>query len=103
MTAIAGTIFDPAVNPLSPYKVGDNVAPVFRLPYAPQDILNATADWTMFHTRGGSLELALNYRYQGRQYDTAPTGPAVPGSTGVLLHPRPRTARRQAALELQPG
>ena len=81
MTAIAGTIFDPAVNPLSPYKVGDNVAPVFRLPYAPQDILNATADWTMFHTRGGSLELALNYRYQGRQYDTAPTGPAVPGST----------------------
>jgi len=81
VTAIAGTIFDPAVNPLSPYKVGDNVAPVFRLPYAPQDILNATADWTMFHTRGGSLELALNYRYQGRQYDTAPTGPAVPGST----------------------
>ncbi len=80
VTAIAGTIFDPAVNPLSPYKVGDNVAPVFRLPYAPQDILNATADWTMFHTSGGSLELALNYRYQGRQYDTAPTGPAVPGS-----------------------
>ena len=29
----------------------------------------------------GNLELYLNYRYQGRQYDTAPTGVNVPGST----------------------
>jgi iron complex outermembrane receptor protein len=80
VTVIAGTIFDPTVNPLSPYHVGDNVASVFRLPYAPNGILNLTADYAMLHTTSGSLELSLNYRYQGRQYDTATTGPAVANS-----------------------
>ena len=34
--AIAGTVFDPAVNPGSPYKVGDNVSSLFRVAYAPE-------------------------------------------------------------------
>jgi iron complex outermembrane receptor protein len=80
VTAIAGTIFDPAVNPASPYKVGENVAPLFRLPYAPNNILDVTMDWTLMHAQGGNLELFLNDRYQGRQYDTATTGVLVPGS-----------------------
>jgi iron complex outermembrane recepter protein len=80
VNALAGTIFDPATNPASPYHVGDNVASLFRVPYAPNNILNANLDWTMLHHEGGSLELYLNYRYQGRQYDTAPTGVNVPGS-----------------------
>ena len=80
VTAIAGTIFDPAVNPASPYKVGQNVAPLFRLPYAPNNILDVNMDWTLFHAQAGSLELFLNDRYQGRQYDTATTGVLVPGS-----------------------
>jgi iron complex outermembrane receptor protein len=80
VNALAGTIFDPAVNPASPYKVGDNVASLFRVPYAPNNIVNANIDWTMLHREGGSLELFFNYRYQGRQYDTAPTGVDVPGS-----------------------
>jgi iron complex outermembrane recepter protein len=80
VTAEAGTIFDPAVNPLSPYTVGQNISPLFRLPYAPNNILGLNADWTMLHAQGGSLELFLDYRYQGRQYDTAPTGVGVPGS-----------------------
>jgi len=75
-----GTIFDPAYNPLSPYKVGSNISGLFRLPYAPNGILDLTSDWTMLHTAGGSLELFLNYRFQGRQFDTAPTGDDVPGS-----------------------
>lgn len=80
VTAIPGTVFDPAFNPLSPYKVGDNAEAVFRLPYAPKNIATATLDWTMLHTNAGSLELALDYRFQDRQYDTATTGSAVPGS-----------------------
>ena len=50
--AIAGTLFDPAVNPASPYKVGDNVAPLFRVPYAPNNIVNANLDWTFLHAGG---------------------------------------------------
>ena len=52
VNALAGTIFDPAVNPASPYHVGDNVAALFRVPYAPNNVLNANLDWTMLHTRG---------------------------------------------------
>jgi iron complex outermembrane receptor protein len=81
VNALAGTIFDPAVNSASPYHVGDNVASLFRVPYAPNNILNANIDWTMMHHEGGSLELFVNYRYQGRQYNTAPTGVDVPGSS----------------------
>ncbi|MBS0366904.1 MAG: TonB-dependent receptor [Proteobacteria bacterium] len=78
--ALAGTVFDPATNHASPYQVGQNVASVFRLPYAPNNTVNGNIDWTLFHAGGGSAELYLNYRYQGRQYDTSPTGIAVPGS-----------------------
>jgi iron complex outermembrane receptor protein len=81
VTAEAGTLFDPAVNPASPYKVGQNVAPLFRLPYAPNNILQTNLDWTLFHAGGGSLELFADWRLQGRQYDTATTGVLVPGSS----------------------
>ncbi len=80
VTALPSTIFDPAFNPASPYQVGDDVKSLFRVPYSPNNILNANIDWTMLHHDGGSLELFLNYRYQGREYDTAPTGVNVPGS-----------------------
>jgi iron complex outermembrane recepter protein len=90
VTAIANTVFDPAVNPGSPYTVcgtgapagctPSNIAPLFRIPYAPNNIVAANIDWTMFHVNGGNLEMYLNYRFQGRQYDTATTGVDVPGS-----------------------
>lgn len=80
VTALAGTLFDPAVNPASPYHVGQNVASVFRLPYAPRNIFNIGADYTFLHTGAGALSLVLNYRYQDRQFATAPTGPAVPNA-----------------------
>jgi iron complex outermembrane receptor protein len=78
--AIAGTLFDPSVNPASPYKVGQNVASLFRVPYAPNNIANANIDWTLFHAGGGNLEAFFDYRFQGRQYDTATTGVDVPNS-----------------------
>jgi iron complex outermembrane recepter protein len=91
VTALPGTVFDPSVNPGSPYTVcpagspaschPSNVADLFRVPYAPNNIVNGNIDWTMFHVQGGgNLELYLNYRYQGRQYDTATTGVNVPNS-----------------------
>jgi iron complex outermembrane recepter protein len=80
VTAVANTVFDPSVNPASPYKVGQNVASLFRLPYAPNNILQTNLDWTMFHAAGGSLELFADWRLQGRQYDTATTGVLVPNS-----------------------
>jgi iron complex outermembrane receptor protein len=78
VTAIAGTVFDPSVNPDSPYHVGENVAELFRLPYAPRNIFDATADYTFLHANNGGYSVTLNYRYQERQWDSAPTGPAVP-------------------------
>jgi iron complex outermembrane recepter protein len=85
--AIAGTLFDPAVNPASPYKVGDNVAPLFRVPYAPNNIVNANLDWTFLHAADGNLELFANYRFQGRQYDTTTTGVNVPNSAELYSIP----------------
>jgi iron complex outermembrane recepter protein len=80
VTAVAGTVFDPSVNPASPYKVGDNVADLFRLPYAPRNIFDATVDYTFLHAGNGAYSAQLDYRYQERQYDSAPTGPAVPNN-----------------------
>lgn len=80
VTALAGTLFDPAVNPASPSHVGQNVASVFGLPYAPRNIFNIGADYAFLHTGAGALGLVLNYRYQDRQFATAPTGPAVPNA-----------------------
>ena len=35
-----------AVNPDSPYQVGDNIKDVFVMPYAPENSYNLGADWT---------------------------------------------------------
>jgi iron complex outermembrane recepter protein len=80
VVALPGSIFDPNTNPASPYVVGQDVSNLFRVPYSPNNIVYASIDWTMLHSGPSSLELYLNYRYQGRQYDTAPTGVDVPGS-----------------------
>jgi iron complex outermembrane receptor protein len=78
VNAIAGTVFDPAVNPASPYTVGENVAQLFRLPYAPRNIFDTNFDYTFLHATNGAYSVNLDYRYQARQWDSAPTGPAVP-------------------------
>ncbi|MBK7252290.1 MAG: TonB-dependent receptor [Gammaproteobacteria bacterium] len=77
--APAGTIFDPAVNPYSPFRVGQDITKVFVMPYAPQNSLNAGVNWTFLKLEKGSLTGMLNYRWQDKVFDTAPAGPAVPG------------------------
>jgi iron complex outermembrane receptor protein len=76
--APAGTIFDPAVNPASPYQVGEDVKQLFSTGYAPQNTLNLGSSWT-FLTRGSSnLTAILNYRWEDRTYHSSGAGPAVP-------------------------
>jgi len=75
----AGTTIDPAVNPASPYNVGDNVAQLFVLPYAPKNSVNVGVDYTFLHLTASDLSLHLNYRWQDLVFETSPAGPAVPG------------------------
>jgi iron complex outermembrane receptor protein len=79
VSAPANTIFDPAVNPDSPYQVGDNVADVFVMPYAPENSFNAAIDWTFAEFGTSALNLILNYRWEDRTYLSSPAGPAIPG------------------------
>ena len=78
--APAGTTFDPASNPYSPYQVGDNVAEVFGMPYAPENSYNLAADWKFAEFSASSLSLILNYRWEDRIYLSAPVGEIVPGA-----------------------
>lgn len=77
--ALEGTTFDPAVNPASPYRVGDDIKEVFALPYAAQDTVNAAVDYTFLRFDKGDLTAHLDYHFQSKMFDTATTGPAVPG------------------------
>jgi iron complex outermembrane receptor protein len=77
--APANTIFDPAVNPDSPYQVGDNIKDVFTMPYAPENSFNAGLDWTFAEFDTSALNLILNYRWEDKTYLSAPAGPAIPG------------------------
>jgi len=79
VSAPANTIFDPAVNPDSPYQVGDNIKDVFVMPYAPENSYNLGADWTFAEFGSSALALILNYRWEDRTYLSAPAGPAIPG------------------------
>lgn len=76
---LAGTVFDPAVNPVSPYQLGDNIKKLFVLPYAPRDSVFLSMDYTFWRFRGGDLSFNLNYRHQSDTYLSSPAGSAVPG------------------------
>jgi iron complex outermembrane receptor protein len=78
--APANTIFDPAVNPDSPYQVGDNIKDVFSMPYAPENSFNAGVDWTFADFDTSKLALILNYRWEDKTFLSAPSGPAIPGN-----------------------
>jgi iron complex outermembrane receptor protein len=79
VAAPANTIFDPAVNPDSPYQVGDNVKDVFAMPYAPENSFNASVDWTFAEFNTSNLGLILSYRWEDKTFLSAPAGPAIPG------------------------
>ena len=76
--APAGTIFDPAVNPASPYQVGQDVKQLFSTGYAPENTLNLGASWTFLQLDRSDLTAILNYRWEDRTYHSSGAGPAVP-------------------------
>lgn len=76
--APAGTIFDPAVNPASPYQVGDNIKQLFSFGYAPEHSVDASANWTFVKFGSSDLTAILDYRWQDRTYHTGGAGPGVP-------------------------
>ncbi|MBA6412226.1 TonB-dependent receptor [Parahaliea sp. F7430] len=77
--ATSGSIFDPAMNPLSPYQVGEDIKQLFVLPYAPKRSLNLTADYTFWRTASMEANATVNYSFQSEVYDSAPAGRAVAG------------------------
>jgi len=80
VNAAPGTIFDPSVNPTSPYQVGDNVADLFAIPFAPKNAYTVTADWTFYHFGdGGDLSANLVYRWKDSVFIGSAAGPAVVG------------------------
>lgn len=77
--ALAGTAFDPAVNPASPYTVGQNIKGLFSFPQSPKHTVSLAADYTAYRFEHGSISLHLNYRFQSQTYTTYSTGSDVPG------------------------
>ncbi len=82
----AGTIYDPAVNPASPYQVGQNIKELFRVSYAPENSVNVGANWTFLKLAGSDVSAILNYRWEDRTWLSEPTGDGVPNNQ---LYSRP--------------
>jgi len=79
VTAVAGTIYDNAFNPASPYQAGADIKNLFAMPYAPKHTVNLGADYKFFTFDKGNLSAHLDYRYQSKIFTTASTGVDVPG------------------------
>lgn len=79
VNAPAGTIYDPIINPGSPYQLGDDVSGRFTLPFIPENAFSVSADWTFL--RHGSAEFSAHgtYSYQQAMFTSAAAGPDVPG------------------------
>jgi iron complex outermembrane recepter protein len=79
LNAPAHTIFDPAVNPFSPYHVGQDISGLFdpSQGYAPRNSVNAAINYVMTHFARGDISTNLNYRWQGKREGS---GSDVPGS-----------------------
>lgn len=76
--APAGSIFDPAVNPASPVRVGDDITGYFVLPFTPKNSVRLSGDWTFASIAGGDLSAHVDYTWKDKVYTTAGDGPSVP-------------------------
>jgi iron complex outermembrane receptor protein len=85
--ALAGTIFDPAVNPAIAgiYSTGDNIKDLFALPYAPRNSVNVGMDYTLLHFSSAALAAHLDYQFRSKVFATATAGPDVKGRENVEL------------------
>jgi iron complex outermembrane receptor protein len=63
---IPGSIYDGAVNPASPYRVGDNIADLFIMPQTPDHSVSVAANYTVLRFERGDLNAHLEYRWQDR-------------------------------------
>lgn len=61
---VPGSIYDGAVNPGSPYRVGDNLKDIFTLPYAPKNSYSISVDQTLWSGTGFDFSLFLDYRWR---------------------------------------
>lgn len=75
----AHTIFDPAVNPYSPYRVGEDISGLFdpSQGFAPRNSINAAIDYVVMHLERGNVSTNLNYRWEAKREGV---GSNVPGS-----------------------
>jgi iron complex outermembrane receptor protein len=80
VTALANTVFDPATGSGSPYQVGENIAQVFSIEYAPKFSLNLAADYTFAHFDSSKLSVHLDYVYKGYFFNNPFDGPATPNT-----------------------
>lgn len=74
----AGSILDPAVDSSAPYKVGQNVADLYAMPYTPKYSVTAGGDYTFLHLDRRDITAHLDYAYRGDVASSAAAGPAVP-------------------------
>ncbi|WP_150295558.1 TonB-dependent receptor [Sphingobium estronivorans] len=79
ITAPAGTNFDPAVNPASPFQVGDDVTGYFTLPFVPKNALSVSADWTFLRSGDAEFSMHGSYNYQQAMYTSSAAGAMVVG------------------------
>lgn len=75
--AKAGSLFDPATNPSSPYQVGENIKGLFSLPYVSKHAAQFGADYIFAHLTGSSLSIHIDYKFQSSYFASAPTGPDI--------------------------
>ena len=80
LMAPAGTIFDPAVNPAAPIRVGGDISGYFKIPFTPKNSIAAGASWTAMTFDKGDVTLFANYAYHGKMVTTAGAGPLALGS-----------------------
>jgi iron complex outermembrane receptor protein len=61
---LAGSFFDHAVNPSSPYQVGGNMAALFNVPRTPKHSFTVSADNKFGEWAGAELSMHVDYRWQ---------------------------------------
>src|SRR3984893_5723405 len=70
LPAPASTIFDPAVNPFSPYHVGENVKDLFAAGggYAPRHSYDVSAEYIVARLSASTLSVHADFRHQGDRH-----------------------------------
>jgi iron complex outermembrane receptor protein len=81
--APAGTIFDSASNPRSPYAAGDDIKDLFVVPNAPRHSVTASADYTLWRFAASDISTHFDYRWQSHMYTSALGGSDVPDQVDV--------------------